>query len=145
MELILHFSVHCANIRVFGETTKFFGGVFDSCSNLPQIKVYHQYCVPTILQVVTPFLSFGKSYILFLIAVSLCTCHCSNPSVQWSLHPFISPVCGGQKPFSQRELHILTKPSLLRKEGCNRPPVLRTAWPPNSSSWRRSWRWRRSR
>ena len=24
-------------------------------------------------------------------------------------------------PFSQRELHILTKPSLLRKEGCNRP------------------------
>ena len=30
-------------------------------------------------------------------------------------------------PFSQRELHILTKPSLLRKEGCNRPPVLRTA------------------
>ena len=23
-------------------------------------------------------------------------------------------------PFSQRELHILTKPSLLRKEGCNR-------------------------
>ena len=30
-------------------------------------------------------------------------------------------------PFSQRELHILTKPSLLRKEGCNRPPVLGTA------------------
>ena len=29
--------------------------------------------------------------------------------------------------FSQRGLHILTKPSLLRKEGCNRPPVLRTA------------------
>ena len=30
-------------------------------------------------------------------------------------------------PFSQRELHILTKPSLLRTEGCNRPPVLGTA------------------
>ena len=30
-------------------------------------------------------------------------------------------------PFSQRELHILTKPSLLKKEGCNRPPVLGTA------------------
>ena len=30
-------------------------------------------------------------------------------------------------PFSQRELHILTKPSLLRREGCNRPPVLGTA------------------
>ena len=30
-------------------------------------------------------------------------------------------------PFCQRELHILTKPSLLRKEGCNRPPVLGTA------------------
>jgi hypothetical protein len=55
--------------------------------------------------------------------------------------PFGSPVSGGQKPslslkkvfrippspFSQRELHILTKPSLLRREGCNRPPVLRTA------------------
>ena len=27
----------------------------------------------------------------------------------------------------QGELHILTKPSLLRKEGCNRPPVLGTA------------------
>ena len=25
---------------------------------------------------------------------------------------------------SQRGLHILTKPSLLRREGCNRPPVL---------------------
>ena len=55
--------------------------------------------------------------------------------------PFGSPVSGGQKPslslkkvfrippspFSQRELHFLTKPSLLRREGCNRPPVLRTA------------------
>ena len=28
---------------------------------------------------------------------------------------------------SQGGLHILTKPSLLRREGCNRPPVLRTA------------------
>ena len=60
MELILHFSVHCANIRVFGETTKFWGGVFDSCSNLPQIKVYHEYSVPTILQVVTPFYLLKK-------------------------------------------------------------------------------------
>ena len=36
------------------------------------------------------------------------------------------PLVGDRNPF-QRELHILTKPSLLRKEGCNRPPVLRTA------------------
>ena len=69
----------------------------------------------------------SEFYILFLIAVSLCACRCSNSSVQWSLPPFIFPVCGGQEPFSQRELHILTKPSLLRKEGCNRPPVLGTA------------------
>ena len=27
----------------------------------------------------------------------------------------------------QGELHILTKPSLLEREGCNRPPVLGTA------------------
>ena len=27
----------------------------------------------------------------------------------------------------QGGLHILTKPSLLRREGCNRPPVLKTA------------------
>ena len=34
---------------------------------------------------------------------------------------------------SQGGLHILTKPSLLRREGCNRPPVLRTA---SLSGWR---------
>ena len=64
-----------------------------------------------------------------------------KPTFNGLYTPFGSPVSGGQKPslplkkvfrippspFSQRELHILTKPSLLRKEGCNRPPVLRTA------------------
>ena len=38
----------------------FFRGVFTSCPNLPQINVYHQYCVPTILQVVTPFYFLKK-------------------------------------------------------------------------------------
>ena len=33
------------------------------------------------------------------------------------------PLVGDRNPF-QREFHILTKPSLLRKEGCNRPAVL---------------------
>ena len=64
-----------------------------------------------------------------------------KPTFNGLYTPFGSPVSGGQKPslplkkvfrippspFSQRELHILTKPSLLRREGCNRPPVLRTA------------------
>ena len=44
----------------------------------PLSFVYHQYSVTTILQVVTPISFFEKSYILFLIAVSLCTCRRSN-------------------------------------------------------------------
>ena len=58
-----------------------------------------------------------------------------KPTFNGLYTPFGSPVSGGQKPslslrkvfrippspFSQRELHILTKPSLLRREECNRP------------------------
>ena len=47
--------------------------------------------------------------------------HCSN------LNSYIRFFRITPSLFSQRGLHILTKPSLLRKEGCNRPPVLGTA------------------
>lgn len=46
MELILHFSVHCANISFFFETTKFLEEFF-------QLNVFHQYYVSTISQVDT--------------------------------------------------------------------------------------------
>ena len=44
-----------------------------------------------------------------------------------SLFPIKEGVFSTSPSLLQGELHILTKPSLLRKEGCNRPPVLRTA------------------
>lgn len=46
MKFIPHFSVFCANIGFFGETTKFLEEFF-------QLNVFHQYCVSTISQVVT--------------------------------------------------------------------------------------------
>ena len=60
MELILHFSVHCANIGFFCETTKFLEEFF-------QLNVFHQYCVSTISQVVTSIRFLKK---LFCIGTS---------------------------------------------------------------------------
>ena len=51
MELILHFSVHCANIRVFCETTKFLEEfLLHILISRRSRKVYHQYSVLTIYQ-----------------------------------------------------------------------------------------------
>ena len=55
MKFIPHFSVFGANIGFFSETTKFLEEFF-------QLNVFHQYCVSTISQVVTP-ISFLKKVI----------------------------------------------------------------------------------
>ena len=57
MKFIPHFSVFCANIGFFCETTKFLEEFF-------QLNVFHQYCVSTISQVVTS-IRFLKKAILY--------------------------------------------------------------------------------
>ena len=60
MKFIPHFSVHCANIRVFGETTKFLDEFFASCPNLTLISLaalqIYFLLVPQISQILTDFL-----------------------------------------------------------------------------------------
>ena len=66
MKFIPHFSVFCANIGFFCETTKFLEEFF-------QLNVFHQYCVSTISQVVTSIRFFEKSYFVSALQKISCT------------------------------------------------------------------------
>ena len=73
MELILHFSVHCANIRVFCETTKFLEEfLLHILISRRSRKVYHQYSVLTIYQWVRhiSIFSFKLAFVSSVTTVS---------------------------------------------------------------------------
>ena len=73
MELILHFSVHYANIRVFCETTKFLEEfLLHILISRRSRKVYHQYSVLTIYQWVRhiSIFSFKLAFVSTVTTVS---------------------------------------------------------------------------
>ncbi len=103
--------------------------------------VYQHYSVTTILHVVTPIsvlknviLGSSLQYRFSKITPSFSTIKEGSTFLTKPLFPqgredvtALSADFSTSPSLLQGELHILTKPSLLRKEGCNRPPVLGTA------------------
>ena len=127
MELILHFSVHYANIRVFCETTKFLEEfLLHILISRRSRKVYHQYSVLTIYQWVRHISIFSFKLAFVSTVTTVSNDRGSNGgSILVGIINFstpLSPSC------EEGVLNPLPSPRPFQKgKGCNRPPVLRTA------------------